>query len=105
MADSKVELPPRDSWITVAPGEELRIDADLLQKWNEQTRKYRYLCGNILGSCFAFEYSLDLALDEVFFPGLDVPSQNSKDSGVAIHGAGSPTLDLSSFRAARAESR
>lgn len=58
MADSKVELPPRDSWITVAPGEELHIDADLLQKWNEQTRKYRYLRGNILGSCFAFEYSL-----------------------------------------------
>jgi hypothetical protein len=85
MADSKVELPPRYSWITVAPGEELHIDADLLQKWNEQTRKYRYLRGNILGSCFAFEYSLDLALDEVFFPGLDVPSQNAKDSGVAIH--------------------
>lgn len=71
MADSKTELPPRDSWLSVAPGQALNIDADLLQKWNEQTRKYRELRGNILGACFGLEYSLDVALAEVFFPGLD----------------------------------
>ncbi len=84
MADSKTELPPRDSWISVAPGQALNIDADLLQKWNEQTRKYRELRGNILAACFGLEYSLDVALAEVFFPGLDTPTKNSQDSAVAI---------------------
>lgn len=86
MTDSKVEVPPRDSWITgFAPDEALHIDADLLQQWNEHTRKHRELRGNILAACFGFEYSLDLALAEVFFPSLDMPSQSSKDSGIAIH--------------------
>ena len=86
MADRKVELPPRDSWISgIAPGEALHTDADLLQKLNEQTRKYRELRGNILAACFGVEYSLDLAIGELFFPGLDMPSQNANHSGVTIH--------------------
>jgi hypothetical protein len=84
MADGKTELPPRDSWLSVAPGQELNIDAELLQKWNKQTRKYRELRGNILAACFGLEYSLDMALAEVFFPGLDPRTGNSQDSAVSI---------------------
>ncbi|HUU41995.1 MAG TPA: hypothetical protein VMW42_13750, partial [Desulfatiglandales bacterium] len=76
MADNKPDrkrrkLPPRDSWIALAPGESVALDPELMRKWDEKKRLHREIRGNYLAACFEIEYQLDLVLSEVFFPGLD----------------------------------
>ena len=72
----KTGLPPRDSWIRLAPGKAIRIDESLSKIWNEKRREWREVRGNILAACFEVEYLLDQVLRVVFFPRLDeAPSE------------------------------
>jgi hypothetical protein len=99
MSDNKPDrkrrrLPPKDSWIGLAPGESVTLDAELQRKWHEKTRLYREIRGNFLAACFEIEYQLDLVLGEVFFPGLDQPqdanqiqtasSSDARESALAL---------------------
>ena len=75
----KKPIPPRDSWIALPAGDELSIDPKFLQHWNNQTKRFREVRGNFLGSCFGIEFQLDSLLAETFFPGLDDPHASPKD--------------------------
>ena len=71
MSKKKTQLPPRDSWIALSPGESVHIDAEFQKKWHKETSEFREVRGNFLAGCFEIEYQLDLLLGEILFPGLD----------------------------------
>lgn len=76
----KRRLPPRDSWIRLAPGKGVCLDARLTKLWKKEESRWREVRGNILMACFDLEYLLDQVLCEVFFPGLNkAPSNNVAD--------------------------
>lgn len=68
MTDKPKSLPPRDSWITLAPGEAMTLDGPLQSKWQELTRRGREIRGNVLAHSFAVEFSLDNVIARVLFP-------------------------------------
>lgn len=63
----KERMPPRDSWIRLAPGKAVTLDERLSKLWHQKTRQWREVRGNILSACFELEYLLDNVLCEVFF--------------------------------------
>lgn len=80
MTKKKTQLPPRDSWIALAPGKSLTIDAEFQKKWHQQTKEFREVRGNFLAACFEIEYQLDLLLGETLFPGLENPDAKPTDN-------------------------
>jgi hypothetical protein len=79
MSKKKRRIPPRDSWITLAPGATLRVDAELQAKWQKHKKDFREVRGNFLAAFFDIEYQLDLLLCEILFPGLDDPEAKPTD--------------------------
>jgi hypothetical protein len=67
MPDKPQSLPPSDSWITLAPGEQMTIDPTLQAKWHELTRRGREIRGNVLAHCFGVEFTLDSVISRTFF--------------------------------------
>lgn len=67
MSDKPRSLPPRDSWITLASGENVTIDSVLQAKWHELTRRGREIRGSVLAHCFDVEFSLDNVITRTFF--------------------------------------
>ena len=80
MSKKKTQLPPRDSWIALSPGESVHIDAEFQKKWQKETSEFREVRGNFLAGCFEIEYQLDLLLGEILFPGLDNPDAKPTDN-------------------------
>ncbi len=71
-----MSLPPRDSWIRVAPGASVEIDARLGSEWETQRRRCRELRGNVLAKSFELEYIVDQLITETLFPADSVPEDN-----------------------------
>lgn len=68
---AKKQIPPRDSWIRLAPGKAVMINERLTKELHKKTREWREIRGNILAACFELEHLLDQILCEVFFPKAD----------------------------------
>ena len=80
VSKKRTQLPPRDSWIELSPGESVLIDDEFQKKWRKETRDFREVRGNFLAGCFEIEYKLDLLLSEVHFPGLENPDAKPTDN-------------------------
>jgi hypothetical protein len=65
------KLPPRDSVITLAPGQGVTLNAKSDLEWKQKTRNLREIRGYILAECFSVEFQLDRLICEIFFPGLE----------------------------------
>jgi hypothetical protein len=76
----RTHLPPRDSWLSLGPGESVFMDAAFGKKWNEQTQAFRQVRGNFLAQCFDVEYLLDSVLCETLFPGSQHPGTEITDN-------------------------
>jgi len=75
------QLPPRDSWIRLAPGKAVTLDERLSKLWSQKTQEWREVRGNVLSACFELEYLLDNVLYEVFFHRADeAPSDKRADN-------------------------
>jgi len=68
MAEKPKKLPPHDSWITIAPGEKVEVDAAFQNKWRETTERLRAVRGHVLAACFEIEFSVDSLIAKAFFP-------------------------------------
>lgn len=68
-------IPPRDSWIQLAPGASVQIDERLGQQWSKLTVQCREIRGNVLAKCFEIEYLIDLVIAETLIPA----STNNQD--------------------------
>lgn len=79
MRKKKHKLPPKDSWITLRPGESVHVDAEFEKRWERQIKDFREVRGHFLASCFEIEYQVDLLLGEILFPGLEGPDANPAD--------------------------
>jgi len=80
MSKKRTQLPPRDSWVEISPGESVYIDAKFQEKWHKETRAFREVRGNFLAACFEIEYLLDSLLSEALFPGLENPDAKPTDN-------------------------
>lgn len=65
------QLPPRDSWIRLAPGKAVTLDERLSKLWSQKTQEWREVRGNVLSACFELEYLVDNVLCEILFPRID----------------------------------
>ena len=68
MPEIKHTIPPRDSWITLAPGAAIHMDERLGKEWQKLRRNCREIRGNVLAGCFEIEYTLDQVISEVLIP-------------------------------------
>lgn len=68
MPETKEKIPPRDSWVTLAPGATVHIDERLGREWTRRTQECRGIRGNVLAKCFEIEYILDQVIAEVMIP-------------------------------------
>ena len=78
MTDGPKRLPPHDSWIALAPGEQLVIDAALQEKWQSKTVAMRTLRGHVLALCFEVEFSLDNVIAYTLFPKAEAPPSDRR---------------------------
>lgn len=73
-------MSPMDSWISVAPGKDIALNAVLQKKWIQKARDFRKMRGDILTASFEIEILLDEIISEVFFPGLNTAPGDNVDA-------------------------
>lgn len=77
MPNGKKSIPPRDSWLSLAPGASVQLDARLSQEWGRLREECRRIRGTILAHAFDVEYLLDQLIVETLMPasGPDPPER------------------------------
>jgi hypothetical protein len=64
----KHSTPARDSWIQLAPGAKVTIDARLGAEWMSLTQHCREIRGGVLARAFEIEYLVDQVIAEAVVP-------------------------------------
>jgi len=77
-------VPPRDSSIRLAPGEEFTLDSDGSHEWRAKTSSLRTARGTILALAFEVEHSIDVVINRFFFPADDKTSEDLKTLFVGL---------------------
>src|SRR6267142_2960869 len=77
-------VPPRDSSIRLAPGEEFTLDSDGSHEWRAKTSSLRTARGTILALAFEVEHSIDVVINRFFFPADDKASEDLKTLFVGL---------------------
>ncbi len=72
-------IPPKDSWITMSG--KGTLTPSIQKAWLAKAKEFRRIRGNFLVGGFEIEYSVDLLISEVLFPGLNnLPGEEQHES-------------------------
>ncbi|MBI4894898.1 MAG: hypothetical protein HY831_00235 [Candidatus Aenigmarchaeota archaeon] len=64
----KTPIAPRDSWITISPGQSIHIDKKLAKDWQLQVKALREIRGNVIAISIEIEIILDQLIQNLFYP-------------------------------------